>query len=124
LEQLNKSHSQAALVNSIKEGIKIQTQNRLQRTKKQAGGVAPVGGGSTGAEGGVSVGAAVGGGLPGAEVVGAGIPSVTEPQHNVLSVSQDNIQQPPTPETSHQSNQVFIYLYVYTLNKINFFDGT
>lgn len=34
LEKLNKSHSQANLVNSINEGIKIQSQNRLQRTKK------------------------------------------------------------------------------------------
>lgn len=34
LEKLNKSHSQAALMNSINEGIKLQTQNRLQRTKK------------------------------------------------------------------------------------------
>jgi len=34
LEKLNKSHSQAALMNSINEGIKIQTQNRLQRSKK------------------------------------------------------------------------------------------
>lgn len=34
LEKLNKSHSQANLVQSINEGIKIQTQNRLQRTKK------------------------------------------------------------------------------------------
>ncbi|CAH0388166.1 unnamed protein product [Bemisia tabaci] len=36
LEKLNKSHSQAALVNSITEGIKLQTQNRLQRLKKNA----------------------------------------------------------------------------------------
>lgn len=34
LEKLNKSHSQANLVQSISEGIKLQTQNRLQRTKK------------------------------------------------------------------------------------------
>lgn len=34
LEKLNKSHSQANLVQSINEGIKVQTQNRLQRTKK------------------------------------------------------------------------------------------
>lgn len=34
LEKLNRSHSQAALMNSINEGIKLQTQNRLQRTKK------------------------------------------------------------------------------------------
>lgn len=34
LEKLNKSHSQANLVHSINEGIKLQTQNRLQRTKK------------------------------------------------------------------------------------------
>ncbi|CAI6361449.1 unnamed protein product [Macrosiphum euphorbiae] len=34
LEKLNKSHSQANLVQSINEGIKLQTQNRLQRTKK------------------------------------------------------------------------------------------
>lgn len=34
LEKLNKSHSQAALVQSINEGIKIQNQNRLQRIKK------------------------------------------------------------------------------------------
>lgn len=34
LEQLSKSHSQLNLVQSINEGIKIQTQNRLQRTKK------------------------------------------------------------------------------------------
>jgi len=34
LEKLNKSHSQANLVQSINEGIKIQTQNRLQRSKK------------------------------------------------------------------------------------------
>uniref|UniRef100_A0A1B6C636 RING-type E3 ubiquitin transferase n=1 Tax=Clastoptera arizonana TaxID=38151 RepID=A0A1B6C636_9HEMI len=36
LEKLNKSHSQAALMNSINEGIKLQSQNRLQRTKKTA----------------------------------------------------------------------------------------
>jgi len=35
LEKLNKSHSQANLVQSINEGIKIQTQNRLQRTNKK-----------------------------------------------------------------------------------------
>lgn len=34
LEKLNKSHSQANLVQSINEGIKLQTQNRLQRNKK------------------------------------------------------------------------------------------
>lgn len=34
LEKLNKSHSQAALMNSINEGIKMQNQNRLQRSKK------------------------------------------------------------------------------------------
>lgn len=34
LEKLNKSHSQANLMQSINEGIKIQTQNRLQRSKK------------------------------------------------------------------------------------------
>lgn len=34
LEKLNKSHSQAALVQSINEGIKIQSQSRLQRIKK------------------------------------------------------------------------------------------
>ncbi|XP_014242701.1 E3 ubiquitin-protein ligase RING2-like [Cimex lectularius] len=34
LEKLNKSHSQAALMNSINEGIKMQTQNRLQKSKK------------------------------------------------------------------------------------------
>lgn len=34
LEKLNKSHSQANLVQSINEGIKLQTQSRLQRTKK------------------------------------------------------------------------------------------
>jgi len=34
LEKLNNSHSQANLVQSINEGIKLQTQNRLQRTKK------------------------------------------------------------------------------------------
>lgn len=34
LEKFNKSHSQANLVQSINEGIKIQTQNRLQRSKK------------------------------------------------------------------------------------------
>lgn len=37
LEKLHKSHSQVALMNSINEGIKLQTQNRLQRTKKSAG---------------------------------------------------------------------------------------
>ncbi|XP_075231319.1 E3 ubiquitin-protein ligase Sce [Lycorma delicatula] len=39
LEKLNKSHSQAALMNSINEGIKLQSQNRLQRVKKNAAGV-------------------------------------------------------------------------------------
>jgi len=34
LEMLNNSHSQANLVQSINEGIKLQTQNRQQRTKK------------------------------------------------------------------------------------------
>lgn len=34
LEKLNKSQSQAALVQSIHEGMKIQSQTRLQRTKK------------------------------------------------------------------------------------------
>ncbi|XP_014249940.1 E3 ubiquitin-protein ligase RING1-like [Cimex lectularius] len=34
LEKLNKSHSQAALMNSINEGIKVQTQNRIQRSKR------------------------------------------------------------------------------------------
>jgi E3 ubiquitin-protein ligase RNF1/2 len=36
LAKLNKSHSQAALVNSITEGIKIQSQNRPQRARKTA----------------------------------------------------------------------------------------
>lgn len=36
LAKLNKSHSQAALVNSITEGIKIQLQNRPQRARKTA----------------------------------------------------------------------------------------
>lgn len=36
LAKLNKSHSQAALVNSITEGIKIQLQNRPQRARKAA----------------------------------------------------------------------------------------
>lgn len=35
LEKLNKSHSQAALVQSINEGIKLQNQTRLQRTNKK-----------------------------------------------------------------------------------------
>lgn len=35
LDKLNKSHSQAALVLSINEGIKIQNQNRLQRINKK-----------------------------------------------------------------------------------------
>lgn len=34
LAKFNKSHSQQALVNSITEGIKLQTQNRQQRPKK------------------------------------------------------------------------------------------
>ena len=34
LAKLNKSHSQAALVNSITEGIKIQSQNRPNRSRK------------------------------------------------------------------------------------------
>lgn len=37
LEKLHKSHSQAALMNSINEGIKLQNQNRLQRSKKSVG---------------------------------------------------------------------------------------
>ncbi|KAL7290274.1 hypothetical protein TKK_0015976 [Trichogramma kaykai] len=37
LAQLNNSHSQAALVNSITEGIKLQSQNRPQRSRKNAG---------------------------------------------------------------------------------------
>ncbi|XP_050592718.1 E3 ubiquitin-protein ligase RING1 [Bombus affinis] len=36
LAKLNKSHSQAALVNSITEGIKLQSQNRSQRSRKNA----------------------------------------------------------------------------------------
>ena len=36
LAKLNKSHSQAALVNSITEGIKLQSQNRPQRARKTA----------------------------------------------------------------------------------------
>ncbi|KAF4522713.1 hypothetical protein B566_EDAN012730 [Ephemera danica] len=36
LAKLNKSHSQAALVNSISEGIKLQSQNRPQRRPKTA----------------------------------------------------------------------------------------
>ncbi|GLH03682.1 hypothetical protein R5R35_009417 [Gryllus longicercus] len=36
LAKLNKSHSQAALVNSITEGIKLQSQNRPQRPRKNA----------------------------------------------------------------------------------------
>lgn len=35
LAKFNQSHSQAALVSSITEGIKLQSQNRNQRTKKQ-----------------------------------------------------------------------------------------
>lgn len=35
LAKFNQSHSQAALVNSITEGIKLQSQNRQQRTRKQ-----------------------------------------------------------------------------------------
>lgn len=38
LEKLNKSHSQAALVQSINEGIKLQSQHRLQRVKKSIQG--------------------------------------------------------------------------------------
>jgi len=34
LAKLNKSHSQAALVTSITEGIKLQNQNRPQRSRK------------------------------------------------------------------------------------------
>lgn len=36
MANLNKSHSQAALVNSITEGIKLQSQNRPQRSRKNA----------------------------------------------------------------------------------------
>ena len=36
MAKLNKSHSQAALVNSITEGIKLQSQNRPQRARKAA----------------------------------------------------------------------------------------
>lgn len=36
LAKLNNSHSQAALVNSITEGIKLQNQNRPQRSRKNA----------------------------------------------------------------------------------------
>lgn len=36
MANLNKSHSQAALVNSITEGIKLQSQNRPQRARKAA----------------------------------------------------------------------------------------
>lgn len=36
LEKLNKSHSQAAFVQSINEGIKLQNQTRLQRTNKKS----------------------------------------------------------------------------------------
>lgn len=39
LEKLNKSHSQAALVQSINEGIKLQSQHRLQRVKKSIQGL-------------------------------------------------------------------------------------
>ncbi|KAL1452525.1 hypothetical protein WDU94_006748 [Cyamophila willieti] len=35
LEKLNKSHSQAAMVQSINEGIKLQSQHRLQRANKK-----------------------------------------------------------------------------------------
>lgn len=35
LAKFNQSHSQVALVNSITEGIKLQSQNRQQRTRKQ-----------------------------------------------------------------------------------------
>lgn len=35
LAKFNQSHSQAALVNSITEGIKLQSQNRPQRSRKQ-----------------------------------------------------------------------------------------
>lgn len=35
MAKFNRSHSQAALVNSITEGIKLQSQNRQQRTRKQ-----------------------------------------------------------------------------------------
>lgn len=35
LAKFNQSHSQVALVNSITEGIKLQSQNRHQRTRKQ-----------------------------------------------------------------------------------------
>lgn len=35
LAKFNQSHSQVALVNSINEGIKLQSQNRQQRTRKQ-----------------------------------------------------------------------------------------
>lgn len=37
LEKLHKSQSQVALMNSINEGIKLQTQHRLQRSKKSTG---------------------------------------------------------------------------------------
>ena len=36
MAKLNNSHSQAALVNSITEGIKLQSQNRPQRSRKNA----------------------------------------------------------------------------------------
>ncbi|BES87683.1 unnamed protein product [Nesidiocoris tenuis] len=39
LEKLNRSHSQVALMNSINEGMKIQSQNRLQRSKKNVSDV-------------------------------------------------------------------------------------
>lgn len=37
LAKFNKSHSQQAIVNSITEGIKLQSQNRPQRTSKKGG---------------------------------------------------------------------------------------
>lgn len=56
LAKFNQSHSQAALVNSITVGIKMQSQNRPQRATKKANEEATPGGGTTAAEAGCSTG--------------------------------------------------------------------
>ncbi|XP_065159744.1 E3 ubiquitin-protein ligase RING1 [Atheta coriaria] len=98
LAKLNKSHSQAALVNSINEGIKLQSQNRPNRSRKAN----EEGGGGGGPGGGVGEGDAA----PSAAVIAPSAPSnsnSTAPGSPAPS-GRSTPSQPPSPVSSSVSS--------------------
>lgn len=87
LAKLSKSHSHSALLNSIEEGMKLQSQNRSQRVRKNAPDEPNASGATSAAASGAAAGSSAGGG-------GA---------NSMTATSTPNASAPSTPTPSEQT---------------------